>query len=186
MGKELFLSSGWAMALGVLAILVYLTLRFEFPFALGAIVAMVHDLIVTIGLMIAIGREIDAVMVGALLTIAGYSVNDTIVIFDRIRETIRMREGAPISDIINEAINATLSRTLLTSLTTLFILTFMTIWGGPSLRDFSLSLIIGIIFGTYSSIYVASAFVVWWTRLTGKSLHQEVAEAQARPTPESV
>jgi SecD/SecF fusion protein len=174
------------MVLGVLAILVYLTLRFEFPFALGAIVAMVHDLIVTIGLMIALGREMNAVMVGALLTIAGYSVNDTIVIFDRIRETIRMREGAPISDIINEAINATLSRTLLTSLTTLFILTFMTIWGGPSLRDFSLSLIIGIIFGTYSSVYVASAFVVWWTRLTGKSLHEEIAEAEARATPESV
>jgi SecD/SecF fusion protein len=186
MGKELFLASGWAMVLGVLAILVYLTLRFEFPFALGAIVAMVHDLIVTIGLMIALGREMNAVMVGALLTIAGYSVNDTIVIFDRIRETIRMREGAPISEIINEAINATLSRTLLTSLTTLFILTFMTIWGGPSLRDFSLSLIIGIIFGTYSSVYVASAFVVWWTRLTGKSLHEEIAEAEARATPESV
>ncbi|MFM7182889.1 MAG: protein translocase subunit SecD [Verrucomicrobiales bacterium] len=186
MGKELFLSSGWALALGVLAILIYLTLRFEFPFAIGTIVAMVHDLVVTVGVMIAIGREIDAVMVGALLTIAGYSVNDTIVIFDRIRETIRMREGAPITEIMNEAINATLSRTLLTSLTTLFILTFMTIWGGPSLRDFSLSLIIGIIFGTYSSIYVASAFVVWWTRLTGKSLHQEVAEAEARATPEGV
>lgn len=186
MGKELFLASGWALVLGVLAILVYLTLRFEFPFALGAIVAMVHDLVVTVGVMIALGREMNAVMVGSLLTIAGYSVNDTIVIFDRIRETIRMREGMPISEIINEAINATLSRTLLTSLTTLFILTFMTIWGGPALRDFSLSLIIGIIFGTYSSIYVASAFVVWWTRLTGKSLHEEIAEAQARATPEVI
>lgn len=185
MGKELLTSSGWAMALGLLAILVYLTVRFEFAFALGAIVALVHDLIFTVGLMMMLGREFSAGEVGALLTIAGYSVNDTIVVFDRIRENLTTMQGDT-TELANEALNSTLSRTLLTSLTTLFILTFMSIFGGPSLRDFSICLIIGIVVGTFSSIYVASSFVLWWSKITGKSLRQQVLDAQPRTVPVEV
>ncbi len=179
MGKELMVSSGWALALGLVAILAYLSVRFEFAFALAAVVALVHDLVITIGIMLLFGREMSAVLVGALLTVAGYSVNDTIVVFDRIRETLRSHSG-DVRTIMNEAINETLSRTLLTSLTTLFTLACMSVLGGAALRDFCLSLIIGIVVGTYSSIYVASSFVLWWANLTGRSLRKEVLEAEIR------
>ena len=179
MGKELMISSAWALALGLLAILVYLSVRFEFAFALAAVVALVHDLVITIGIMLLFGREMSAVLVGALLTVAGYSVNDTIVVFDRIRETLRSH-GGDVRTIMNEAINETLSRTLLTSLTTLFTLVAMSVFGGAALRDFCLSLIIGIVVGTYSSIYVASSFVLWWAKLTGRSLRKEVIETEIR------
>ena len=182
MGASLMLSSGKALLVGLIGIFIYLALRFEFSFSLGAIIALLHDLVITIGIMVLAGREMSAVLVGSFLTVAGYSVNDTIVVFDRIRETINNNDG-DLRKIMNEAINATLSRTTLTSLTTLFTLTFMAVFGGPAIQDFSLALVIGIVVGTYSSIFVASAFVFWWTKMRGKSLQQEMEEAKARETP---
>lgn len=179
MGVQLMIGSAIALACGLVGILLYLSVRFEFSFALGAVVAVFHDLIITVGLLVLFGRELNAIMVGAILTVIGYSVNDTIVVFDRIREVLKTRAG-DIATLVNDAINETLSRTILTSMTTLFTLTFMAVFGGATLRDFSICLIIGIIVGTYSSIFVASNFVLWWSRRTGRSLRQEVLDAEAR------
>ena len=141
-------------------------MRFEFAFALAAVVALVHDLVITIGIMLLFGREMSAVLVGALLTVAGYSVNDTIVVFDRIRETLRSHSG-DVRTIMNEAINETLSRTLLTSLTTLFVVVILYIFGGAGLHAFAFALGIGIIVGTLSSIFVAAPLLFWMTGKPG-------------------
>ncbi len=175
-GKQLLQSSAWALGLGLLGILLYVTFRFEFSFALGAIVALFHDLLITAGMVALTGREFSLVLVGAFLTIAGYSINDTIVVFDRIRETLRLKKG-DIGKIMNEAISATLSRTILTSLTTLITIGTLYYFGGPDLRDFSFTIIVGVLIGTYSSIFVASPIVYWWAKTTKKSLRREVLDA---------
>ncbi|MFT4550856.1 MAG: SecD/SecF fusion protein [Verrucomicrobiales bacterium] len=130
------------------------------------------------GVVILLDVEINLVMVGAFLTIAGYSINDTIVVFDRIRENLRTKRG-DIKDVMNLAINTTLSRTVLTSVTTLLTLLALFLAGGAALRDFSLSVIIGILIGTYSSIFVASPIVYWWSQMRGNDLRHEVLEAEA-------
>ncbi len=175
-GKALLYKSAMALVLGMLGILIYLTVRFEFSFALGAIVALTHDLIITGGIVALCGYEISLVLVGAFLTIAGYSINDTIVVFDRIRESLRNKRGN-IRDIMNEAINATLSRTMLTSLVTLITLVTLFWFGGTSLKAFAFTIIAGILVGTYSSIFVASPIVYWWARSRKKSLRREVLES---------
>jgi SecD/SecF fusion protein len=162
-----------ALALGLLGILVYITVRFEFSFALGGFIAILHDVVIAVGLVVLFGGELSLIHVGAILTIAGYSINDTIVVFDRIRESLLTRSGS-IKGIMNEAINATLSRTLLTSATTIITVGILSFFGGSSLRDFSVMILIGLLVGTYSSIFVASPVVLWWSNRKGGDLRTDV------------
>jgi SecD/SecF fusion protein len=181
-GGELIRSSLIALGLGLLGILVYVALRFELSFAVGAIVALLHDLLITIGLFSLAGREISLIFVGAILTVAGYSVNDKIVVFDRIRENIRSVRKGSVESIMNQSINETLSRTLLTGGTTLLALGALYFLGGPVLNDFAFSIFVGVVVGTYSSIYIAAPIVLWWNAARGRSassLRREVIESEA-------
>jgi len=162
-----------ALGLGLIGIGIYITIRFEFAFAVGAFVALLHDIIIAVGIVVLLGRELSLIHVGAILTIAGYSINDTIVIFDRIRETVLVRTGA-IKDITNEAINATLSRTVLTSATTIVTVAILSLFGGSALRDFSIMILIGLVIGTYSSVFVASPVVLWWSGRKGGNIRKDV------------
>ena len=180
-GRELAGRSLFALALGMVGILIYVTIRFEFAFALGAIVALLHDVIITVGVFSMLGREISLVMVGAVLTIAGYSINDTIVVFDRVREGLRGGMRGSVASVMNTCINETLGRTILTGGTTLLATGALFFLGGPVLSDFALAILIGILVGTYSSIYVASPVVLWWSKRTGRSLKREVMGDVARP-----
>lgn len=182
-GNELIRSSLIALGLGLLGILVYVAARFELSFAMGAIVALLHDLLITIGIYSLAGREISLIFVGAILTIAGYSVNDKIVVFDRIREGIRSERKGSVQTIMNRSINETLSRTILTGGTTLLALAALYFFGGPVLNDFAFSIVVGVLVGTYSSVYIAAPIVLWWSRLKGKSLHREVKESEVAATP---
>jgi SecD/SecF fusion protein len=166
-GGELARSSLVALGLGILGILIFVTFRFELSFAVGAIVALLHDVIITVGVFSLLGRELTLTMVGAVLTIAGYSINDTIVVYDRIREGLASGRRGTIEQIMNESINQTLSRTILTSTVTLIPILCLFLFGGAVLRDFSLAIIIGVVVGTYSSIFIASPIVLWWTRARG-------------------
>src|SRR5437867_61628 len=164
-GGELAKSSLVALGLGILGILIFVTFRFELSFAVGAIVALLHDVLMTVGMFALLGRELTLTMVGAVLTIAGYSINDTIVVYDRIREGLAGGRRGTIEEIMNSSINQTLSRTILTSTVTLIPIFCLFLFGGAVLRDFSLAIIIGVVVGTYSSIFIASPIVLWWTRL---------------------
>jgi len=178
-GGELAKDSLIALGLGILGILIFVTFRFELSFAVGAIVALLHDVLMTVGMFALLGRELTLTMVGAVLTIAGYSINDTIVVYDRIREGLASGRRGSIEQIMNESINQTLSRTILTSTVTLIPILCLFLFGGPVLRDFSLAIIIGVVVGTYSSIFIASPIVLWWTRARGRStvsLRREVTE----------
>ncbi len=155
-GEELKEAGGMALIFATLAILVYVALRFEYRMAIGAIVAMFHDPIIILGLFAAFYMEFDLTVLAALLAIIGYSLNDTVVVFDRIRENFRkLRKETP-QDIINRSVNETLSRTLMTSFATLLVVIAMFLWGGSTLHGFSLALLIGIFVGTYSSIFIAA------------------------------
>ena len=177
LGSEFLVNSVIALGLGLIAILIYITIRFEFSFAVGAFVALFHDLILCIGFVMLSGAEISLIHVGAFLTIAGYSINDTIVVFDRIREMLRVKRG-DVEDVMNIAINSTLSRTLLTSITTFVAVLVLYIFGGPALKDFSFAIMIGVIVGTYSSIFVASPVVLLWSsRKKGSNLRRELLDA---------
>ncbi len=168
-----------ALALGLLGILAYMTFRFEFSFALGGFIAILHDIIISLGIVVLLGGELSLIHVGAILTIAGYSINDTIIIFDRIRENLLMQSGS-IERIMNEAINATLSRTVLTSSATLISVAILAFLGGDALADFGFIIFIGIIVGTFSSIFIASPIVLWWSNRKGGSLHQDVLSSAAK------
>ena len=178
-GMEFAKSALIALGLGMVGIFLYVTLQFEFSFALGAVVALLHDIIITIGVFALIGGELSLVMVGAILTIAGYSINDTIVVFDRIREGLKNGERGSIQTIMNTSINETLGRTLLTGGTTLLSVGALYFFGGTVLRDFSFAILVGILVGTYSSVYVASPVVLWASKLRGKSVRREVLETEA-------
>src|SRR5216117_2242692 len=181
-GGELAKSSLIALGLGILGILIFVTFRFELSFAVGAIVALLHDVLMTVGVFALFGRELTLTMVGAVLTIAGYSINDTIVVYDRIREGLASGRRGTIEEIMNESINQTLSRTILTSTVTLIPILCLFFFGGAVLRDFSLAIIIGVVVGTYSSIFIASPIVLWWTRARGgreSALRREVTEKAA-------
>jgi SecD/SecF fusion protein len=178
-GGELARSSLIALGLGMLGILIFVTFRFEFSFALGALVALLHDVIITTGLFSLTGRELSLIMVGAILTIAGYSINDTIVVYDRIREGLRSGRKGTIQSIMNASINETLSRTLLTSGCTLLSVAALFFFGGPVLHDFAFAILIGIVVGTYSSIFIAAPIVLWWTGHKGQGLQAEVKRTQA-------
>lgn len=176
-GQSMLISSGVALLIGIGAILIYVTLRFEFAFALGAIAALFHDLIVVAGITTILGQEVSLITVGAFLTIAGYSINDTIVVFDRVREDLASKRG-DVRDIMNYALNKTLARTLLTSMTTLITVLVLFLFGGPGLRNFALTLIIGVMVGTYSSIFIASPIVLWWARRSGTNLRRQVLDTE--------
>jgi SecD/SecF fusion protein len=187
-GGELARNSLWALGLGIFGILLYVTFRFELSFAVGAIVALLHDVLITVGVFSLLGRELTLPLVGAILTIAGYSINDTIVVFDRIREGLASGRRGTIEQIMNESINQTLSRTILTSSVTLIPILCLFFLGGAVLRDFSLAIIIGVAIGTYSSIFIASPIVLWWTRARGgsaSSLRREVTQKAAVTSPTS-
>jgi SecD/SecF fusion protein len=173
-GKELATTSLWAFGLAVLGIVIFVSLRFEFSFAVGAIVALFHDVIITVGVFAMFGHELSLIMVGAILTIAGYSINDTIVVYDRIREGLHSGRRGSIQEIMNASINETLSRTLLTSGCTLFSVAALFLFGGAVLKDFAFAILIGVVVGTYSSIFIASPIVLWWSGRKGASLHSEV------------
>ncbi|CAN5474407.1 protein translocase subunit SecD [soil metagenome] len=178
-GHELARKSLIALGLGLIGILIYITFRFELSFAVGAIVAVLHDVMLTVGLFSLMGRELTLPMIGAVLTIAGYSINDTIVVFDRIREGLTSGRRGSTEQIMNESINQTLSRTLLTSGTTLIPVICLFFFGGAVLRDFALAIVIGIAIGTYSSIFIASPIVLWWTKMrsgSSSALRREVTE----------
>ena len=176
-GKSMLYSSVLALFLGILAILAYVTLRYEFSFAIGVIVALVHDVVIALGVATLLGQELSLIVVGALLTIAGYSVNDTIVIFDRVREGLATKRGE-VKDIMNYSLNKTLSRTILTSATTLFTVLVLLIFGGPGLRSFAVVLTIGLIAGTYSTLFIAAPIVLWWAKRTGTNLRREVLDTE--------
>jgi SecD/SecF fusion protein len=181
-GGELAKSSVVALVLGILGILIFVTFRFELSFAVGAIVALLHDVIITVGVFSLLGRELTLTMVGAVLTIAGYSINDTIVVYDRIREGLASGRRGTIEEIMNSSINQTLSRTILTSTVTLIPILCLFFFGGAVLRDFSLAIIVGVVVGTYSSIFIASPIVLWWTRARGKSTSTLRREVTQKPT----
>ena len=176
LGDEFLKNSILALALGLAAVLFYISLRFEFSFAVGAFAALFHDIIICIGVVVIWGTELSLIHVGAFLTIAGYSINDTIVVFDRIRETLRTKRG-DIKDVMNLAINATLSRTILTSVTTFVAVLVLFIFGGAALKDFSFAIMIGVIVGTYSSIFIAAPVVYLWSKARGSNLRQELLDA---------
>ncbi len=167
-GKELATKSALALALGLLGIFIYVSFRFATSFAVASLAALAHDLIITIGIFALSGRELSLIMVAAVLTIAGYSINDKIVVFDRIRSGLRDRLSGSVAEVMNTSINETLSRTILTGGTVLLTVLALYFFGGPVLNDFAFSFLIGVIVGTYSSIFIASPIVLWWTRARGR------------------
>ena len=182
-GSDLRKKALWAVATSMVGMLLYIAFRFKsLPFGVGAIIATLHDTLITVGLLALFGREFNLVVVAAILTLVGYSVNDTVVVYDRIRENQRTPKKEPLETIINRSINQTLSRTVLTSGATMLVVLALFFLGGEVLNTFALTLIIGIIIGTYSSIYVASPIVVIWKQWTER--RQPVAlPAPAKPAP---
>ncbi|MGH8477529.1 MAG: protein translocase subunit SecF [Methylococcales bacterium] len=160
-GDELTEDGGLAVLYSLFGILIYVAWRFEFKFGFGAVAALGHDAIITLGFFSVLGLEFDLTVLAGILAVIGYSINDTIVVFDRIRENFRrMRKGKTI-DIMNISLNQTLSRTIMTSMTVLLVMVVLAILGGESIHNFSLALIVGVLFGTYSSIYIASPLALW-------------------------
>ena len=159
-GADLRRKGMLSIVYAMMGILVYITLRFQFRFALGAIAALVHDVLFTIGVFSVFGKEFTLPVVAALLTIIGYSLNDTIVVYDRIRENMRRSPKDNLAGVVNSSINQTLSRTVLTSGTTLFVVMCLFFFGGEVIHDFSFALLVGVLVGTYSSIYIASPILL--------------------------
>lgn len=159
-GAEMRRAGFISVGLACVLILLYVWLRFDLRYAPGAVAALVHDVIITAGVFVAVGLEFNLQVVAALLVVIGYSLNDTIVIYDRIRENTQLRGTTHLPDVVNQSVNQTLSRTLLTTITTLIVVVALLVAGGPVIRDFAVALIIGVTVGTYSTIYVASALLI--------------------------
>ena len=176
-GSEAAKTSLIALGVALIFIFLYLLMRYEFAFALGAVIALFHDVLMVPGLCVLFGQEMSLIHVGALLTIAGYSINDTIVVFDRIRETIQRGGSGTIRDLMNEAICKTLSRTLLTGPTALAPMVVLLFLGNPAMLEFAMPITIGVLLGTYSSIFIASPLVLWYAMKTGVSLKRKVLES---------
>jgi SecD/SecF fusion protein len=175
---DLFLKEALiALGLGLIGILLYIAVRFELSFAIGGFIAILHDVLISVGAIVLLGGQLSLIHVGAILTIAGYSINDTIVIFDRIRESLLIRSGS-IKDIMNEAINATLARTILTSATTIVTVAILSLFGGSALRDFSVMILVGLVVGTYSSVFIATPVVLWWSNRKGGNLRKDVLASE--------
>jgi preprotein translocase subunit SecF len=183
-GRELIQKAVWAVVGAVGGMLVYIWFRFEFQWGLAAIIAMIHDAVITLGLFTLFGYEMSLPVIAAFLTLIGYSVNDTVVVFDRIRENRQARGGVvgSLPQLINDSVNQTLSRTILTSFLTWLSCASIFLFGGPALRDFSFVLVVGIIIGTYSTIYIASPIlVVWQDWVTARRQQAATAPAAASP-----
>jgi preprotein translocase subunit SecF len=164
-GKDLRDKAALAIIFSLIGMLIYIWWRFEFRFGVGAIIALAHDVIITVGALSLTNKPIDLTIIAALLTIVGYSVNDTIIVCDRIRENMRKMAREKLEKLINVSINETLSRTILTSGTVLLVLIALFLLGGGVIHDFAFALIIGVIVGTYSSIYIASPLVIFWEQI---------------------
>ena len=173
--SELLKSGIIAISLSLTAMLIYIWIRFEWQFSLGAIIALFHDVIITLGIFSIFNFEINLSIVAAVLTIVGYSMNDTVVIFDRVRENLRKYSDIKIFELTNISINETLSRTIITSITTLLALFSIFFFGGEILKGFSLAMILGVIFGTYSSIYIANPILVY-LRVSQRTIIKEEKE----------
>jgi preprotein translocase subunit SecF len=181
-GEELREDGGLAVLFALIAILIYVAMRFEWRLALGSVVALVHDVLITLGMFSLLQAEFDLSVLAAVLAVIGYSLNDTIVVFDRIRENFRrMRKGSPV-EIVNRSLNQTLSRTLMTSVTTMLVLLALFFLGGEIIHGFSLALILGVFIGTYSSIYVASTAALA-LGISKQDLMQVVKEERADSAP---
>jgi len=159
-GRDLQLRGIYATLASLLAITIYIGIRFRFSFAVGAIVATLHDVLVTVAFLVFFGYDLSLNVVAAILTITGYSVNDTIVIFDRVRENLRSRRREPLDKIVNESVNQTLSRTIITAGTTFLSVLSIFLFGGEALRGFAFTMLVGIVSGTYSTIFIASAIAI--------------------------
>jgi len=185
-GKELEQKAGLAILWSLILILGYVAWRFKrISFGLGAVIALFHDVFITLGVFSVLGLEVDLTVVAALLTIGGYSINDTIVVFDRIRENMGLLKRMSFSDLIDKSVNQTLSRTILTSGVTLLTVVALFFLGGVVIHHFALAILIGFVIGTYSSIFVASSlgldFANWWIRRKTAKAHQAPAKAAATP-----
>ena len=180
MGSQLATTSLFALGIAFVGVMLYVAIRFEFSFSVGTIVAMFHDLIITLGIFVITGRQFSLVTIGAILTVAGYSINDKIVVFDRIREGLHSGRRGTIRSLMNDSINETLSRTVLTSGVTLICMLSLWIFGGPVLDDFAFTNVIGVIIGTYSSIFIAAPIVLWWTNLRKGNLRHEVVRPRTQ------
>jgi preprotein translocase subunit SecF len=182
-GQELFVSGILALLVSYFGIIVYLTVRFQFDYAFFAIVALFHDVTVTAGafavLGLVAGVEVDSLFLVSLLTIIGFSVNDTVVIYDRIRENFESNPNGTIEQIVDDAVNQTLGRSINTTLTTLFPLVAIFLFGGQTLKYFALALIIGFVLGAYSSIFVASTLLAWWRKKSHNSKAMEIIDRPA-------
>ena len=165
-GRDLKWAALWSVLWSIVILLVYISWRFEFRFAIGAIAALVHDVLITLGIFAVLSKEINLPTVAAFLTIIGYSLNDTIVVFDRIRENSQSLRGTDYQTVLNRSINQSLSRTVITSLTTLFVVLviFIITTSGEEINTFALALIVGVVVGTYSSVFIASPIVYLWNR----------------------
>lgn len=155
-GEELREQGGLGMLLALVIVMVYVAVRFQFKFSVASVVALAHDVIITLGIFSLFDFEFDLTVLAAILAVIGYSLNDTIVVCDRIRENFRIMRDTPPTELINDSINQTLDRTIITSMTTLFVLLVLFFYGGESIHNFSLALLIGVLIGTYSSIFVAA------------------------------
>jgi preprotein translocase subunit SecF len=184
-GAELRNKAVLATLYALAGMLVYIAFRFEWIYGLGAVIAVFHDTIITIGLFSLFNEDISMTVIAALLTLVGYSMNDTIVIFDRIREDLKISRREPLESVMNRAVNQTLSRTVMTSGLTFLTVIALFIWGGPVLHGFSFALLCGIIVGTYSSVFIASPIVLFWHNYTDKR-RKTAPVIAATPRPESM
>jgi preprotein translocase subunit SecF len=173
LGRELFTSGVIALVVSFTGIVIYLSFRFQLDYAVFAIIALFHDVLITAGMFsifgLVLGTEVDSLFIVALLTITGFSVNDTVVIYDRIRETLQINPNRPIADIVDDAVNQTLTRSINTTFATMLSLFAIFLFGGETLKNFALALIIGFTAGAYSSIFIASTLLTWWRERTGSS-----------------
>ena len=169
-GKDLQQATLLALLVSIVAIIIYIAIRFEFKFGVAAAVATMHDVLAVLGIFYVLHKEINLLIITALLTLAGYSLTDTVVVFDRIRENLKRGKREPLPALVNTSVNEVLSRTIITSLTVVIVLIPLVLFGGEVLHDFSLALLMGVVVGTYSSIFVASPVLVVWQARTGGRL----------------
>ncbi|HYA87241.1 MAG TPA: protein translocase subunit SecF [Nitrospirota bacterium] len=169
-GQSLQRQAFWAITISIIAIIIYIAFRFQFKFGVAAAIATVHDVLAVLGIFYILHKEINLLIITALLTLAGYSLTDTVVVFDRIRENLKRNRRDPLSKVVNDSINEVLSRTIITSLTVVLVLIPLVLFGGDVLHDFSIALLMGVIVGTYSSVFVASPILVVWHAKAGGRL----------------
>lgn len=162
-GQELVRQALWALLIAAVGILAYVSVRFEFRFAVSAIAAVLHDVLFVLAVFAISGRELNSPFVAAILTVVGYSINDTIVIFDKVRENLRFRKRESLQEVVNNSLNQTLPRSINTSMTTFVVILMLFIFGGASISDFAFALLAGVLVGTYSSLFVASPVWLQWT-----------------------